>query len=167
MRGGGPFSFTGLILYGIGYLLFGRKKRSRSSISQISASEKQKRKDNCDRMQNIADRYKDYTAEVIPFYVRGVSQVYALRQANIGQKLEIKLINHGLQVFYNNEFIANLYPDSGSRLEQLIHDNIRFNAYLGGRNPSYPVDLDIDSCSLIVFYQLPGVPPTKVILKDS
>ncbi len=167
MRGGGHFSFTGLIIYFIGYLLFGRKKRSRTPISQISASEKQKRKDNCDRMQIIADRFKDYTAEVIPFYVRVVSKVYEFRQANIGQRVEIKLIKHDLQVFYKNEFIANLYPDSGSRLKQLIRDNVRFNAYLGGRDLSYRFDTDIDSCSVIIFYQLPGVPPTKVILKDS
>ncbi len=118
-------------------------------------------------MQDIADRFKDYTAEVIPFYVRGVSQVYSFRQANIGQRVEIKLIKHGLQVFYKNEFIANLYPDTGSRLEQLIRDKVRFNAYLGGRDLSYRFDTDIDSCSVIVFYRLPGVPPTKVLIKDA
>ncbi len=118
-------------------------------------------------MQNIADRFKDYTAEVIPFWVRGVIPVHTFKQANIGQKLDIKLINHGLQVFYNNEYIADLYPDSGSRLEQLIRDNIRFHAFLGGRDMSYRFDSDIDSCSVIVFYQLPGVPPTEVIIKDS
>lgn len=167
MKGSGPGSLGGLILFFIGELLFGKKKRTRLSNFQTTEPSKQKRNDNCSRMKDIAERFNDHTAEVIPFWVIGNNRVQKFRQVNIGERVDLRIINGDMQVFFNNEFIANLYPASGSRLERLIRDGIRFNAYLGGRDLSYSFDTDIDSCSLIVFYQLPGVAPTKVIIKDT
>lgn len=166
MKGSEQPSIILTLLILIGEFLFGKKKRSKPSVSQIDASTKQKRNNNCNRMKSIADRFQDHTAEVIPFWVRGRARVKKFREVNIGERVDLRLVDDDMKVFFDNEYIAELYPESGSRLEDVLIKGIRFNAYLGGRDLSYRFDDNIDSCSIIVFYKFPGVAPTKVIIKD-
>lgn len=118
-----------------------------------------------ERMKKIASLYTDHTAEVIPFFVHGKKRVETSRLIDLGNKVELRLNDGNIKVFAYGDYIAELFPDKGSHLEKVMEKGIPFHAYLGGRDLAYRFDEDRDSCSIIVFYKLDGIPPTKVILK--
>ena len=55
-------------------------------------------------------------------------------------------------------------PDKRSNIYRLFDENIPYEAYLGGRDSAYLSDDDADFCSIIIFYKIDGIPPTKVNL---
>lgn len=74
------------------------------------------------------------------------------------------MIKGEIKVFSYGDYISDLFTTSDSNLPRLFKEQVSFDAYLGGRNRLFLEDDDYDSCSIIVFYKLDGVPPTKVNL---
>ena len=173
MKGIGSIGLWGILMF-----FFDQKKRKKRSTtyrpqhtyqaSRTSQSNTfdhnlaRKKRDNIERMKKIAALYTDHSAEVIPFFVRGKRRVETLRLLDPGNKVELRLNNGNIKVFAYGEYIAELLPDKGSHLEEVMNKGLTYHAYLGGRDLAYMLDEDLDSCSIIVFYKLPGLPPTKV-----
>ncbi|MDE6341833.1 MAG: hypothetical protein K2K93_05905 [Muribaculaceae bacterium] len=165
MKGIGPAGL-GSMLFSLAVCALLSKKKHRSSASSALAQERKRRKrENIERMKNVIARFEGYTAEVLPFSVIGQKEVAACRKLNPGNKVEIRLADGEIKVYAGGEYIGWLYPNSDSRLLQLLEEGVRFSAFLGGRDPDYLWNLEVDFCSLIIFYKLPGVPPTKVNLE--
>lgn len=81
-----------------------------------------------------------------------------------GDRVDLKLIDGTVTVYVEDKRIGEPQIPYTSRLPQILDDHIDFEAYLGGR--------DIQCCtanmqfvSIIVFYKIDGVPPTKVQLE--
>ncbi len=120
---------------------------------------------NIRNVSKIVDQYKDYSAEVISISIFGRKKVETFRLVHPGDIVDLRYIDDEIKVYSFERFIADLIPDPNSHLREVMSNDIPYHAYLGGRKISLTNLDDYDSCSIIVFYKLDGVPPTKVILK--
>lgn len=147
--------------------LFSRSKKSSStasfSPSSTTSYQSKVEEENVSAMQEIVSQHKDCTAEVIDINIFGRRRVETFRLLSIGQKIDIRMKKGDLKVFAYGEYIAELIPSAGSNLEQLFKEHIQVDAFLGGRNYTLHDDT-YDTASIILFYKLDGVPPTKVDL---
>lgn len=73
-------------------------------------------------------------------------------------KTYFKVLGHSYTSLF---YLGNFYPGASSMLPRLFADNIPFDAYLCGRD-SYQVTDNVIFISIIVFYRIDGIPPTKV-----
>lgn len=134
-----------------------RKRPVVHSSPQPSEAEK-----NVSAMQKLVSEYEGYTAEVIDINVFGRRRVETFRLLSPGRKVELRIKKGDIKVYAFGEFIAELITPVTSNLPRLFEENVNFDAYLGGRDSVFLYDDTYDSCSIIVFYKLDGVPPTQV-----
>lgn len=120
---------------------------------------------NVETMKKIVAQYEDYTAEVINFAVSGRKIVSYWREVPIGTPLEIRKDGIMYYVYESGRRIYWFVKSEGSNIERLFDENIPFHAYLGGRNGAFLSGEDLDFSSIIIFYKIDGVPPTKVNLQ--
>lgn len=150
-----------LVTAGVMKLFSGSKKRRYTyTPDELSAEEEA----NISAVQIIVSAHEDCTAEVIPIRVFGKRRVDTFRLLSPGDKVTLKIKNDEIKVFAYGEYICELIPEAGSNLYRLFEDNVPFEAYLGGRDLSLKYQDSFDFCSIIVFYKLEGVGPTKVSL---
>ena len=141
--------------------LFSRPKKHYVIHSDPQLSEEKK---NLSAMQKIVSEYEGYSAEVININVFGRRHVETFRLLSPGRTVELKMSKGEIKVYAFGEFIANLIPPVASNLPRLFKEQFQFHAYLGGRDRTFLYDDTYDSCSIIIFYKMEGVPPTKVNL---
>lgn len=154
-----PIGITILIILFVIYKMWKPKPVSRGNSSLVA-----REKANFEVMEEIVARYEGYTAEVINFAVRGVENVTYWRTVPIGTALEIKKDGIDYFVYAGGRRVGSFLKGEGSNIERLFDDRITFDAYLGGRDASV-VDTLYDCASIILFYKIEGVPPTKVNLE--
>ncbi|MFG6385471.1 MAG: hypothetical protein K1V80_03195 [Muribaculaceae bacterium] len=116
-------------------------------------------------MQDVVDAHREYTAEVFSFYVSGIKRVKTFRLLNPGDELEIRAVGNKFKVFAFGEYMNDLIIPKSSHIPRLFKDKIPFETYLGGRDLDYIYNDEIDFASIIIFYKIDGVPPTKVIMQ--
>lgn len=155
--------FLGFITVGI-LELFSRR-RKRWETPEQSTPQPTEEEQNISAMQKVVAEYDGYSAEVFNISVFGRRRVETFRLLTPGKRVELKMKKGDIKVFAYGEYIAELIPPVGSNLERLFEEEVRFDAYLGGRDRVFLNSETYDSCSIIVFYKLDGVPPTKVNLK--
>lgn len=140
-----------------------RKKLPRPPVGYDPlADEKSK---NMSAMQIIVDAHKDFTAEVISFSVSGKRRVKNFRLIDLGDELDIRCVDGDYKVYVFGEFVSDLIIPESSYLPKLFKDKIPFEAFLGGRDLNLLNNEQIDVASLILFYRINGVAPTKVNLQ--
>ena len=152
-----------LLVMGVLSFFFGRKKRR----SVERAPEKKGRtleEVNMAAVKKVVDAHADCTAEVIDLLVFGRRRLSSFRCVWPGSPVELRMIRGDIKLFALGEYVAHPIVPNSSNLPRLFEENIPFEAYLGGRDLAFMTDEEYDSCSIIVFYKLPGVPPTKVNL---
>lgn len=115
-------------------------------------------------MRRIVDEHTGYTAEVFKLYVSGHRKVSIISRLIPGDRVDLKLIGEDVWVMVNGERIEDPVLPDNSRIPQILTEHIHYDAYLGGRevmvcSPTFEI------VSIIVFYKIDGVPPTKVDLK--
>lgn len=120
---------------------------------------------NVETMKKIVAQYEGYTAEVINFAVSGRKIVSYWREVPIGTPLEIRKDGILYYVYESGRRVYWFVKSEGSNIERLFDENIPFHAYLGGRNGAFLSGEDLDFSSIIIFYKIDGVPPTKVDLQ--
>lgn len=116
-------------------------------------------------MQQITRLHSDCTAEVLNFNVFGKRKVSTIRLIDPGDKIEVRCYKDEYKVFLYGEFMADLYPPKDSLIPRLFAEGVKFESYLGGRDMAMLYTDDIDFCSAIIFYKIPGIGPTKVNLR--
>ena len=153
---------VGLVGVLIFKLLGGGKKRSAYTDSS-SSERKSIEEQNVATMQKVCDAHADCTAEVIPFTVIDRENVEMSRGIHHGDKVELSLDGSILALSLRGiELSTKIVPDD-SLLPRVFREGVKFDAYLGGRTPSFKHDT-MDFIDIIVFYKLEGVPPTTVEL---
>lgn len=142
--------------------LFPRRKKLRVSKTCNEPSDTERA--NISAMKKVVAEHEGFTAEVIPINVFGRKRVETFRLISPGHSVELRMKDGDIKVFLFGEYIAELLLPTDSHLQQILAESIPFDAYLGGRDLAFMYDDAYDSCSIIVFYKLKGVPPTKVNL---
>lgn len=150
----------------------GRRQQSDSNLydSVMSANSDpltERERKNISDVEKLVARYDGYTAEVFDINVFGRRKVETFRLLNPGEEVTLRKYrntNGIYKVFAFDEYVADIIVTGSSRLPQLFQQKIPFYAYLGGRDRAFRFRDDYDSCSIIVFYKMDGVPPTKVNL---
>lgn len=171
MKGfGGPTPF-GLVLLGI-FAFFHDTRKRRSKYRTVSTTpkpdiwedeKKQYEKQNVEAVNRMVAAHTDCTAEVFSVIALGWGQVNQFRKISPGEPVEIRRHKGWFKVFVENRYVCELYSGEQSLLPRIFDENIPFEAFLGGRNmQSAYRDTERDFCSIIIFYRIPGVPPTKV-----
>lgn len=120
--------------------------------------------DNTDieELKKVVAEHDGCTAEVINLNVFGRKRVETFRLLSPGRKVELRMKKGDIKVFAYGEYISELIVSPDSNLPRLFNENIAFDAYLGGREQVFMCDDTYDSCAIIVFYKIKGIPPTKV-----
>lgn len=113
-------------------------------------------------MKKVVAEHNGWTAEVININVFGRRRVETFRLLSPGRKVELRMKNGDIKVFAYGEYISELIVSPDSSLPRLFNENITFDAYLGGRDQVFMYDNTYDSCAIIVFYKIDGIPPTEV-----
>lgn len=145
--------------------LFPSRIKKNHSYDTTADPEEEVRNQNLAAMKKIVAEHEDCTAEVIEINVFGRRKVNTFRLLSPGRKVELLMKKGDIKVFAYGEYIAELIPPAGSRLPQLFHENIPFDAYLGGRDLVFSDSDTYDLCSIIVFYKIEGIQPTEVNLR--
>jgi len=162
-----PMPFPVLVLLVISFVFYMIKHRGRKSYGSASLTPRHpmpsEEQANVLAMEKIVAQHEGYTAEVIHINVFGRKRVDDFRLLKPGHEIELRMGRGGIRVYAFGKFMADVLEPAESNLPRLFKETIPFDAYLGGRNRTY--EDDYDSCSIIVFYKIDGVPPTKVILK--
>ncbi|MDE6006490.1 MAG: hypothetical protein K2G67_02935 [Muribaculaceae bacterium] len=114
-----------------------------------------------DMMRKVTAAHADCTAEVFNVFVSGAGKVRVFSELAPGDRVELRLRDGAVSVYAGGKYIsAPLLPDS-SRLRHLLESGAEVEAFLGGRDVASCTD-DAEFCSIIAFYRMEGVPPTKV-----
>lgn len=155
----------GLVVAGIFSLFSGGRRRRRRTVatSQIPQPDPV-RQANFSAMQRVVAMHTDCTAEVIDIIVTGHRHVSTFRLLSPGREVELRAYNDDIKVFAYGQYVCELIPRVGSNVPRLFAEKIPFEAYLGGRDMAFLDNDSLDLCSIIIFYKLDGVPPTKVDL---
>lgn len=115
-------------------------------------------------MQKIVDAHRDCTAEVFNIFVKGRRSVRQFSDITPGDRVELHLQGNSVTVSVGAARVASAILPPSSRLPEVINGDHSFDAYLGGRDEQNASE-DADFASIIVFYILDGVPPTRVNLR--
>ena len=151
--------FISLAIAGVMSLISRPKKRG---VRHISHSPSTQEDENVFNVTKIITKHSDCTAEVIPINVFGRKKVETFRLLSPGREVDLIMKNGYIKVFAYGEFIADLITPETSLVPKLFQQGIHFDAYLGGRDRAFLYDDGYDSCSIIIFYKMDGIPPTKV-----
>ena len=167
---GGPFTIGGAVFTVAVRCILGLfPNRSKSTIRhtpRLSTTDEPNSEEEANilAMEKVIAEYEGYTAEVFKVNIFGRKRVETFRLLSPGQRVDVKKKKGEIKVFAFGEFITDLIPGVYSNMPKLFEQNIRFDAYLGGRNRTFLYDDTYDSCSIIIFYKLDGIPPTQVNL---
>lgn len=161
--GGGPGLTFASIVAAIGELTSRKRK---PSAAKIQADEKRRQKQRANAAQRMIDAHADCTAEIFDVSVRCFPERQYIRDLSIGDKVDIRRINGIYQLWSKDNKICNIDVPETSRLPYIFDHNVRKFAYLGGKMPNEYL-FNFTNASIIVFYRLRGVPPTKVNLDTS
>lgn len=117
-------------------------------------------------IEKMVKAHADCTAEVFNVAVHGKNSVENAKWLiKPGDPVTLKMSKTSFKVLghiYSSLFyLGNFYPGASSMLPKLFADNIPFDAFLCGRD-SYQVTKNLIFISIIVFYRIDGIPPTKV-----
>ena len=115
-------------------------------------------------IQRVVNAHKDCTAEVFNVFVSGPGKVAISDRLTPDDRVDLKLDDDRIAVLAENTVLATTYLPDSSHLPEVFRQDADFDAYLGGRDVSNVSD-SADFLSIIVFYKLPGVPPTHVNLQ--
>ena len=141
-------------------------RQSSATISQLPDNNLEKQtQENLERLQQVADSHKDYSAEVIPYYIKGKNRVKTFRLLNPGNEVELRLHDDDIKILAFGEYITDLLILKESHLQEVMKHGLPFHAYLGGRDPEYRYNDDFDLGNVIVFYKIEGLPPTQVTIQ--
>lgn len=152
------FSF---IAMGIMKLIPSSRKRAVTRNSECDSAALEA---NVNAMKRVVAEHEDFTAEVISFGIYSRRQVEIFRRVSPGERVELARKKGKINVYAFGEYIGELLIPADSNLLRLFDKKIPFEAYLGGRDRSLIYESNFDACSIIVFYKLDGVLPTKVNL---
>lgn len=159
--GSGIFAF---LVMGVMSLFSGGKRRLRVAPASEKKTGPTLEEVNMAAVKKVVEAHADCTAEVIKLLVFGRRRVSSFRCVWPGSPVELRMIRGDIKVFAFGEYIADPIVPNSSNLPRLFEENVPFEAYLGGRDLAFLTDEEYDSCSIMVFYKLTGVPPTKVNL---
>lgn len=113
-------------------------------------------------MERIAREHSDFTAEVFNIIVSGRKKVEVSSQLAPGDRVDLRQKEGTVKVYAKGTRLADaILLDDDSRIPSVLADGISFDAYFGGRDVSAGTDT-IDFLSIVVFYKIDGVPPTKL-----
>lgn len=115
------------------------------------------------RVQEIVNTHSDCTVEVFNIFVKGRRSVRIFSDITPGDRVGLHLHGSTVTVTVGTARVATAVLPESSRLPEVIHGGHSFEAYLGGRDEQN-VSEEADFASIIVFYILDGVPPTRVNL---
>lgn len=160
-----PTSISILVAVMFGWHLYStrRKKLRRPPADYDPLAERKKA--NLSAIEEVVSDHSDCTAEVFNIFVKGVKKVKTIRLLDPGDEVEIRKVGGDVKVYAFGEYMADLMILSSSHLMKAFDSNVKIEAFIGGRDLAYIYDNDFDICSVIVFYKLDGVPPTKVNLQ--
>lgn len=158
-----PFRFStpGVTLFSllaVGIMSLFRAPKSHSRLSRSSQPPR------VSRMQKIVDAHRDCTAEVFNIFVKGRRSVRLFSDITPGDRVGLHLQGNSVTVSVGAARVASAILPPSSRLPEVINGGHSFDAYLGGRDEQNASE-DADFASIIVFYILDGVPPTRVNLR--
>lgn len=150
----------------IGHLY--KQRRERSVPPPIGydplAEEKQMNKK---LIETVVEAHTDCTAEVVNVFVKGRKRVNSFRQVKHGNEVKLVLSRNNVNLYAHGRFMCTLILPVTSMIPQLLKENAHIEAYLGGRDMQHSYNEDADFASIIVFYKVEGLPPTKVILNPN
>ena len=164
MKGIGSLPPWMLVFMAVGfgiYLWKTRRRVSRRAESQLYDEQRR----NVDTMRRIVNDHQDFTAEVINFAVFGERKARKSKLLAVGTRLNIKREGDKYVIWVHHEPLAELLMPDASLLPRVIEEKHPVDVYLGGRDTTN-CNENFDACSLIAFYKLAGVPPTKVSLES-
>lgn len=117
------------------------------------------------RMRNIANRHSDCTAEVFMLTIKGRKAVNEVEFMSPGDVIELKLDRSGDIIAFTLDNIRLGSPiiPFDSNFRRVIGEKLYFDAYMGGRDDGFMGDSAL--ITIVVFYRLPGVPPTTLEIK--
>lgn len=149
--------------------LLGRKKKrpsqavsAKGGASRRASSTPQAQQSYVSTMERIAREHSDFTAEVFNIIVSGRKKVEVSSQLAPGDRVDLRQKEGTVKVYAKGTRLADaILLDDDSRIPSVLADGISFDAYLGGRDVSAGTDT-IDFLSIVVFYKIDGVPPTKL-----
>lgn len=121
-------------------------------------------RDMYDRLNRVIAEHDDCTAEVLSLAVCDARNAARMKCLQPGDEVELRACDKGytaVEVYAAGSRVGELMCVDGSRVPALVADGATVSAYLGGRDMEY-FHADCDFCSIIVFYRLQGVPPTRV-----
>ena len=116
------------------------------------------------KIQRVIDAHRDCTAELFNIFVRGRKRANAFAQLSPGDMLEVKLDGDSLEVWVGNIKIASAEIPATSLLPKAFQSGADIYAYLGGRDLENASDT-AEFGTVVVFYKLEDVPPTKINLQ--
>lgn len=135
-------------------------------ITPSRSKHKQRSIPPCEVMNRIVSMHSDCTAEILDVAIidrKYASMSYSLPVGTV-LRLELKGTTV-IEVYASDDIcVTTLTPPVSSNIINALQAGSPIFAYLGGRdmNNSSPMS---DFISIIVFYQLPGLSPTTVILQ--
>lgn len=151
-----------IIIFFLCSLLDKCRKTTESSQMSTDKSTSSDDKENLSRMTKVAEQYSDHTAEVFNFSVHGRSKVLTCRLLQPGDKIELRLKDNFLKIFAFGEYLSETYLSDKSNLKMVFEQNIPYHSYIGGRYNCFMSDSNFDYFTVIIFYKVDGIPPTKV-----
>lgn len=117
------------------------------------------------RLDRVIAGHADCTAEVLSLAVCDARNAARMKRLRPGDQVELRARDKayavGVDVYADGCRMGELLCGEESRVPSLVADGATVEAYLGGRDLDY-YHHDCDFCSIIVFYRIPGVPPTRV-----
>lgn len=115
-----------------------------------------------DRVQKVVAAHADCTAEIFNIFVHGAGKVRIFSELIPGDRVDLRLRDDEVSVYVDGKYMSTpLLLSDSSRLRSLLESDADIDAFLGGRDVSCCSD-DAEFCSIIAFYKIKGVPPTRI-----
>lgn len=117
-----------------------------------------------DVVQKVVASHADCTAEVFNIFVHGVGKVRVFSELTPGDRVELRLRDGEVSVYADGKYMSTPLLNDSSRLRHLLESDVDVEAFLGGRDVTASTD-EAEFCSIIAFYKIEGVPPTRVLVE--
>lgn len=114
-----------------------------------------------DMVRKVVASHAECTAEIFNIFVSGAGKVRIFSELTPGDRVELRLRNGDVSVYANGKYMASLLLSDSSRLHSLLESKADVEAFLGGRDVTSCTD-EAELCSIIAFYKIKGVPPTRI-----
>ena len=134
--------------------LFGKPKRH-------SHATKQHHEPYVSQVQRVLDDHADCTAELFNIFVHGRKRVAPFSSLTPGDRMEMTLHGDKISFYTDGTMVAEIDLPESSMLPEAFKTDIRPEAFLGGRDVANASE-DAEFATVIVFYKINGIPPTKI-----